>query len=244
MIEKISNRLFWFIHIGYKYIFQKTVIKGAKNATIVVGRNVKMKNTMIDVTSGSFLSIEDNTSLNDVMLHVNGHAQIGKNNSIYGQTKKENIYIEINGSLSIGTNNRLQTCIRIRFGGKVEIGTYNNINSNSEIRCDEQVTIGDYNQISYNVMIWDTNTHNIYPANERRKLTRTKGIGYEFEKPKTKPIFIGNDCWIGKDVALLKGVSISNKCIVGFRSQLTDINLDEGTTIVPDNKYKIFKNNV
>ena len=41
----------------------------------------------------------------------------------------------------------------------------------SWLRADEQITIGDYNQISYNVMIWDTNTHNIYTPSKRRELT-------------------------------------------------------------------------
>lgn len=55
----------------------------------------------------------------------------------------------------------------IRYNANVRIGNYNNINERSWLRADEQITIGDYNQISYNVMIWDTNTHNIYtPSKE------------------------------------------------------------------------------
>ena len=65
----------------------------------------------------------------------------------------------------------------------VRIGNYNNINERSWLRADEQITIGDYNQISYNVMIWDTNTHNIYTPSKRRELTEKyyPFFGYEYE---------------------------------------------------------------
>lgn len=72
-----------------------------------------------------------------------------------------------NGSLDIGHHNRFMNRFWIRYNANVRIGNYNNINERSWLRADEQITIGDYNQISYNVMIWDTNTHNIYtPSKE------------------------------------------------------------------------------
>lgn len=75
-----------------------------------------------------------------------------------------------NGSLVIGNHTKL-ACQRfwIRFGGKCKIGNYTNINSGTEIRVDELVCIGDFCQISYNIRIWDTNTHCIYPSEKRKK---------------------------------------------------------------------------
>jgi acetyltransferase-like isoleucine patch superfamily enzyme len=241
---KIINRIYWLLKFKYRFLLKRTSIRGNKNSDIVIEKNVKFNNVMISVSSGSKLFIAQGTRLKNVNLSVKGDVYIGKNNFIYSQNKSQRLYIDIHGKLLIGSDNRLETNMRVRFNGVLSIGNYTNINTHSEIRCDEKVSIGDYNQISYNVVIWDTNTHNIYSAAKRRDLTETKGIGFEFEKPKTKPIFIGHDCWIGRDVAILKGVTVQNKCIIGFRTLLTEINLIENTTAVSDNSIKMFINKI
>lgn len=244
ILTKISNRFFWFISFGYKFLCFGTTINGNRNSSLFIGKNVKLKNVRISITENSTLIIGDNSTLENIDLSVSGQIQIGNNNFLYCSKNNKRIYIDVNGHLTIGDNNRLETNIRVRFGGKLQIGNFSNINFNSEIRCDESITIGDFNQISYNVVIWDTNTHNIYSSEDRRELTRTKGIGYEYEKPRTKPISIEDDCWIGRDVAILKGVTIKNKCIIGFRTLLSDTVIEENSTIVSDNKFKIIKNKV
>ena len=222
LYAKIINRIFWLLKFKYRFLFKGTSIRGNKNAVIIIEKNVKLNNVMI----------------------VKGDVYIGKNNFIYSQNESERLYIDIKGKLVIGSDNRLETNMRVRFNGGLSIGNYTNINTHSEIRCDEKVSIGDYNQISYNVVIWDTNTHNIYAASKRRELTETRGIGFEFEKPKTKPIFIGHDCWVGRDVAILKGVTVQNKCIIGFRTLLSDTTLKENTTVVSNGELKTFENKI
>lgn len=243
MINKIYKRLYWFLKVLQKFPFKKVLIKGSSDATFDIGNGVKLNNVTIAFAKGAKLILEDNVILENLDISIKGIARIGANTKIYS-SKIERNYFVVDGSFSCGINNRLETNVRIRYGGNVEIGDYNNINFGSEIRCDELVKIGSFNQISYFVMIWDTNTHNIYDAETRRELTITKGIGYEFEKPKTKPVIIGDDCWIGKSVSILKGVTVGNKCIVGYNVLLTDNELEDNTTIVSDNKYKIFKNKI
>lgn len=241
---KIINRIFWLLKFKYRFLLNNTSISGNKNSNIVIEKNVKLNNVSISVSPGSKLFIGQGTHLKNVDLIVNGEVYIKGNNFIHGQKKSDRLYMYIDGKLTIGSNNRLETNIWVRFDGYLSIGNFTNINTNSEIRCDEKVSIGDYNQISYNVVIWDTNTHCIYTATKRRELTNTKGIGSEFEKPKTKPIVIGHDCWIGRDVAIMKGVIIQNKCIVGYRTLLTEINLKENTTVVSDINLKMFENKI
>ena len=95
-------------------------------------------------------------------------------------------------------------------------------------------------------MIWDTNTHNIYTADKRRVLTDSKypSFGYEYEKPKTSPVTIGSDNWIGKNVSLLKGTKIANRCIIGYSTVLSNIKLEDNKTIVTSYNYKILDNKI
>lgn len=101
-------------------------------------------------------------------------------------------------------------------------------------------TSRDYNQISYNVMIWDTNTHNIYTPSKRRELTEKyyPFFGYEYEKPSTKPVKIGSDCWIAQNAAILKGTELEDEVIVGFCTILLGTSIPFGTTVVNKVEYR------
>ena len=89
-------------------------------------------------------------------------------------------------------------------------------------------------QISYNVNIWDTNTHNVYPSGKRREIAEKYWpyFGKEIERPKTRPIHIGDDCWIGENTSILKGTNLSNNVIVGFGTVLTGVKVEEGKTVM------------
>lgn len=41
-------------------------------------------------------------------------------------------------------------------------------------------------------------------------------FGFENERPSTRMVVIGNDCWIGEGAAILKGTSIGDESIIGF----------------------------
>ena len=68
--------------------------------------------------------------------------------------------------------------------------------------------------------------------------------GYEFEKPKTKPVIIGNDNWISKNTTLLKGTVIGNRCIVGYGTILSHVKISDNQTVVQSNDIKIFSNSI
>lgn len=223
--------------VKYRYLLSKTIFRIEKGASSKFGKNIHLSNSKILITKGSTLVIGDNVRISDTNIFVHGNFIIG-NNSILEkgyQQNKTKIYIE--GTMSIKNNCRLRCNIRVRFKGNLNIGKYTNINEETEIRVDDSVYIGNYNQISYKCIIWDTNTHNIYEDDKRRKLSEKyyPNLGYEYEKPKTKPISIGDDCWIGQEVAILKGVKVNNSSIIGFRTTLSNCEIGPGKIVVSKN---------
>jgi len=255
--------------VKIKYLFHGSYIRVEKGSVLNVGENVILKKTKLYIQNHSEVRIESNVSIINSNLHVNQesnvllqkNAQINNvKGSISGQLIVEKYAIltkgnalellQLNistGSLVIGRYAMIR-CYRIliRFGGELTIGAYTNINEGSEIRADEYVTIGSYNQISFNCMIWDTNTHNIYSHDKRQQLTREKfpNFGYEYEKPKTKPIHIGNDCWIGRDATVLKGSIVGNKCVIGYRTTIVGEQYADNTTIVSTVQNTSFTNKI
>lgn len=246
LINKIINRIYWFFKFGSKQIFCNSKIIGSKNSSVNIHKSAQINQSIIYLHEDSLLIIEEGTIIKNSNISIKGTVIIGKNNIIYGDKNNNKLSITVDGDLQIGNYNRIQSRILIRYGGKVTIGNHNNINHESELRSDEKISIGNFNQISYKVIIWDTNTHNIYPAQERRNLTIDKFpiFGYEYEKPKTKPVIIGDDCWIGREAALLKGSTLSNKCILGFRTVLSDFKTEESTTIVSQVSNKVLINKI
>ncbi|MFB9110946.1 hypothetical protein [Flavobacterium gyeonganense] len=228
------NKILKFFEIKFRFLFTKSIVRGHKKSKIYIGKNVTIENSKIVIFENSTLHIDDNTVIKNVNMKIKGKVDIGKYNIIDNGYLSSKIFITINGSFSMGDFNRIRCAIWSRFDSILSIGCHNNINEETEIRADERVVIGDYNQISYKCLIWDTNTHNIYPDSKRRDLTNNfyPIFGYEFEKPSTKPVSIANDCWIGREVAILKGVEIKNSCVIGYRTTLSNCIIDKNKVVV------------
>ncbi|WP_134090038.1 hypothetical protein [Olivibacter sp. XZL3] len=234
-IRKLAN-------LKFSYLGTRSVVGVGKGGNFSVGNNTLITNSHITVAPGSKLLIGNNCSIQNLRLNVNGVVRINDFNFIIGPSRSKLLWNINDGDLTIGSHNRLRNKLLVRFGGVLEIGEYNNINENSEIRCDEQVSIGDFNQISYNCVIWDTNTHNIYSDEKRRELTvkHFPRFGMETERPKTSPVSIGSDCWIGREASVLKGVRINDSCVVGYRTTLSNCVIDKNMTVVSEIKNTIF----
>ena len=76
------------------------------------------------------------------------------------------------------------------------------------------ITVGKNCMISEGVDIWSTDTHSIISD------------GNVLNTPES--IQIGDHVWVGKDVAILKGVSIGDNAVVGMKSVVTH-DIAEGT---------------
>lgn len=236
----------WIKEVKWKYLFTGTYCRVCKGGKISVAENVALRNSRIYIYPGSELIISDNVLINRCTISVyQGVTTIGSG-SIIGKGKRNCLMNIEKGVLSIGSRSFIKADrIWIRFGGRCSIGDYCNINEGSEIRCDSSVTIGNYNQISYNVNIWDTNTHGILNKEERRAITEEHFpyFGFEKERPATAPIKIGDDCWIGKNVTILKGSIIQDEVIVGFGCFIVGKNIPAKSTVVNDIQLKTWQRN-
>jgi acetyltransferase-like isoleucine patch superfamily enzyme len=170
-----------------------TNIRTGKNGKVIIGENVVISGYTIMVFEGE--------------LHIGAHTKLERG----ANAVRPSINIE-NGQLHIADHCIIRAEFSVRFGAICKIGSYTGIMEGTEIRADEKVTIGDFNMISYECMVYDTNTHCVYPAEVRREKTIADFpyIGKESDKPITKPVAIGNDCWLGKRSVVLKGVTIGN----------------------------------
>lgn len=223
MFKRILNKL----RKKRKQVF--LIDKGAE-ASFTSHPSAEIINTNIVLRGKSTLTIHENVKIDGYGINLNnGSLTIGKDSQLVKGYQFLNPGISIdNGALVIGACNIIKADINIRFGGICSIGTYNAINEQTEIRCDESVSIGDHNMISYECMIYDTNTHVVYPPAVRRARNEADFpyIGIETEKPNTKPVVIGNDNWLGKRCAILKGCSIGNEVIVGTQAVASNINVN------------------
>lgn len=236
------------LNIHYRFLYYRNYVYAPSSAFLNISSTASLRNVKIYLSPGTKLVVSDGVDIRNAVICVEKGECIIHDNCIIGSPSKggaatTNIIIN-DGALHVDHHTKLSLDrIWIRFGGHLTIGCYTNINKGSEIRCDEQINIGDYNQISYGVRIWDTNTHTIFDKSERRRITEKyfPYFGYEISKPKTAPVFIGNDCWIGENTALLKGTKLGDEVIVGYNSLLSGHEIEDGSTVVTQTTLKIRK---
>jgi acetyltransferase-like isoleucine patch superfamily enzyme len=214
MIVNLLKKIF---HFGQRKI-DSTYFSICEKANYQIAENSIIINSKIILENDSQLIIGKNVVIDNYSIRiVKGVFTIGDNTQLIGvkNTNSNSVFID-SGSLSISNNCIIQSEFCIRYGGICKIDCYTGIMYGTEIRCDEQLSIGKYNMISYECMIYDTNTHCTYSSEKRRQMTNDSFpyIGLEKEKPKTNPVFIGDDCWLGKRCVILKGVHIGENSTV------------------------------
>lgn len=93
---------------------------------------------------------------------------------------------------------------RVSRNGILKIGKNCFINKGSSINCVDKISIGDNVIIGENVKFYDHN-HNF---RDKDKLIQEQGLNF-------KPVIIENNCWIGSNVTILKGVRIGTGSVIG-----------------------------
>lgn len=242
----LSRIVKFFSEIQWKYILFHSRVRVSKDSSVNIGAGVNMLHSNIYVGNNSTLTIKEGVTLKGVCIYLNDATLIiDKYTSLIHGENAQAIYNVDHGEVLIGHHSRLM-CKRlwVRFGGTVRIGNYTTINHGSEIRADASIKIGSYNQISYNVNIWDTNTHCQYSAERRRNITEQHWpyYGFEFECPKTAPVVIGDDCWLGEQSTILKGTTLGDCVTVGYRTTIAGKNIAPNSTVIQKLEYKIISN--
>ena len=91
-------------------------------------------------------------------------------------------------------------------GSSVTFGNDFHISMDVKIYSQESITLGDYITVGWGTQIMDTDFH--------ATISRDTGNAY----PQTKPIIIGNHCWICTHCQVMKGTVIPDNVIVGSKS--------------------------
>lgn len=131
-------------------------------------------------------------------LNLGGHLFIEPCLSVNGD--QSNFFI------SIGDGCRFRKNISIRAGnnGRLIIGERNFFNNNCSINCLQQIEIGRDNQFGEGVLFYDHNHK--FDRSDIRISDQGFNLGH---------ISIGNNCWVGSNVVILKSVVIGNNVVIG-----------------------------
>lgn len=131
----------------------------------------------------------------DTKLHITTKISISKNSSIFlgsNVSSRKNL-------LLMATHES-----KDKEGGVIRIGANCFFNSNCSVVAMRMIEIGNDCIFGENVHIYDHN-HNY---KEKNRLIREQGFS-------VNPVKIGNNCWIGTNVVILKGITIGNNSIIG-----------------------------
>jgi acetyltransferase-like isoleucine patch superfamily enzyme len=115
----------------------------------------------------------------------------------------ENATFSIQGTVQVHRGTR----VFVHDGGHLEIGTRSYINDCSTVTCFEHIQIGSGCSISWHTNILDTNVHELIVQGRPR--------------PRSKPVVIGNEVWIGTGAMVLAGTTIGDRAVVAAGSVVT-----------------------
>ena len=127
-------------------------------------------------------------------------------------------FFRVKGEIMGGDN--LTTGVGCRFDvlsteAKIILGHNIQVNDYVHIACFEKISIGRNTLIASRVYISD-HDHDLQANIEEQGSANRHSAGLIVSET-----FIGDDCWIGEGVAILKGVRLGDRCIVGANAVVT-----------------------
>jgi len=223
--------------IRWRYMLHGSYIYIEPGSSLVIGHKVRIRHSRIVLQRNAKLRIADEVTVSYADITVSsGYMEIGRASVVGKGMQPVPCKITVTGQSKVlfGAYNRIRPRrIWVRFGATLSFGEYVNLNEYSEVRCDESIRVGNYVDISYFVRIWDTNTHEFEPLEQRRERWRRTYLKRDVsEKPETKPVVIGNDTWIGEHCAILKGTVIGDGCICGYGTLISNKTIPAKTVAV------------
>lgn len=114
-------------------------------------------------------------------------------------------YLKDNAKLIVRKKCSIYTGSTIQVGENATLDIGGGVmNINVRIYCQEKIEIGTHVFIGENTIIRDSDEHFV-----------------DINKPKTKPVKIGNNVWIGMGSMILKGVTIGDGAVIAAGSVVT-----------------------
>lgn len=148
----------------------------------------------------------------DVGVHFN-MISLGRTEGSFRAGRNQRTYIAIWGSKSML---KIKDILDIPCGsvlnvnGCVEIGKGFMPNSCLLISCGERITFGDNCNIGWNVTIIDGDGHPLCNKDNPDRVINN-----------SKPVVIGNGCWIAAHVTIMKGVQLADNTTIPYGSIIT-----------------------
>lgn len=127
-------------------------------------------------------------------------------------------------------------------GGKITIGDYSQIGGGTIIGAVESITIGKYAIISVDVNISDNNNHPVNPMFRKYMRVGEDDGAHLWKHSSHAPVVIGENCWIGRNVSIMKGVTIGDNCVIAANSVVTKS--IPANCIAAGNPAKVVKTNI
>lgn len=150
-----------------------------------------------------------------------GHKENPKSKEETRFSMGKNSKLTVNGTFTVGFG----TDIRVFDNAKLELGS-GYFNGFVQIVCADSIKIGNNVAIARDVIIRDTDAHDIIDGKHE----------------KTKPVVIGNHVWIGTRAVIMKGVTIGDGAVIAAGAIVTkDVPKNSVVAGVP---AKVIKENI
>lgn len=138
---------------------------------------------------------------------------------------KSSARVNFERGVMIGRN----TIITVRENAVFSMGEMSSLNADCKIACQEKITIGKNTIFGPNVFVYDHDHVFDYDGVKRNEFV-------------TKPVQIGENCWIGAGTIILKGTVIGDRCVIGAGSVVKG-NIPAGSIFIQRRQDRIIDNN-
>ena len=184
LIKKVD--LFQYIFLNY---FCKNVIRKGK------GKIIPYKHSVFSFEPGSKIILRDDS------LETNDEQLPGSKTETLIRLRKNAVW-EINGPCMLNYGCTIEILEKGRINSQ-----YFTMNSNSTIVCAKQISIGNDVMIGRDVVIYDSDFHDIRDKN-MNCINPSEGV------------IVGDHVWIGTNSIILKNTEIGDNCIISAGSAL------------------------
>lgn len=109
--------------------------------------------------------------------------------------------------------------LRVERSGKIEIGQGAYVGDGVIISSAQHIAVGSRTLLAHGVQLFDNDTHPLVPHERLRHYEMILGgeTGQDIVIGKA-PIHIGQNCWIGMNAMVLKGVTIGDNSVIAAGS--------------------------
>lgn len=150
--------------------------------------------------NGTSVKIAPDVALHPFMIKFGNKGSVGIVENRYNSICMNNGTLLFEGSAAFGVGFSL----RADYGGKITVGNGFNANRNLFVSCTKEVTFGKDVLFGWNVSVRDSDGHTL--------------IYDDTKQPTLAPVSIGNHVWVCAESHILKGTTIGNDCVVGYKS--------------------------